>query len=417
MSELTCQEVSEAVDKWQDRARQWLMDMIACESVQGNEQEVVKLAKDIWDQEIGVPAEYSEIPESIVDDPEYTHNENECPYEGRYNVVVNAGGHGQGHSIIVQSHLDVVPAGGWEEAFTPKYVDGWVWGRGATDCKGPCVMLMLAQAALEELGVKLAGRVQHQYVIEEEVGGNGALALIRQGHTAEAAVISEGTNLNVFPANRGAVWFKLRTFGKSMHMGRRIEGVNAIEKMMEALHWILEYEKVLVEESRNYPLFERYEAPVQVCIGMIHAGSWPSQIPDECTVEGGVGFLPNKNIEQVKQEVRDWINKSDDEWLKSHYELTFDKLHNDAFACDPNHPAVQYLHKAALECDIPSEIFGWNVSCDARLYAKLLNIPTMVFGPSDLAYGHSSNERIEWRQVVQGAKAMALYLARWCGTV
>lgn len=417
MSDLTCNEVSAAVEKWQDRARQWLMDAIAQPSIQGQEQGVQELFKNIWDQEIGILAEYAEIPADIINDPEYTYNENQCPYAGRYNVVANAGGHGQGHSIILQSHTDVIPGGDWKAAFSPKYEDGWVWGRGATDCKGPSIMQMLAAAALQELGVKLAGKVQYQYVIEEEVGGNGALALIRQGNTAEAAVISEASGLNVFPANRGAVWFKLRTTGISRHMGRRDEAVNAIEKMMEALRWILAYEQQLITESRNYPLFERYEAPVQTCIGMINAGNWPSMIPEECVVEGGIGFLPNKDIATVKREVVEWINKSDDEWLKSHFEMTFGKLHNDAYESDPTHPAVTTLHQSCLDCGLDSEVYGWNVSCDARLYSKLLKIPTMVYGPSDISYGHSDNERIEWNGVVEGAKALALALARWCGTV
>ncbi len=76
-----------------------------------------------------------------------------------------------------------------------------------------------------------------------------------------------------------------------------------IEKAMEACRCLLEYEVELVESSRNYPLFERYENPVQICLGMFHGGSWPSMVPDECTVEGGVGFLPNKRMAAIKQEL------------------------------------------------------------------------------------------------------------------
>jgi len=58
------------------------------------------------------------------------------------------------------------------------------------------------------------------------------------------------SSLNVFPANRGAVWFTAKTTGISTHMGRRHEGVNAIEKMMEAIKWMLVYENELIADSR-----------------------------------------------------------------------------------------------------------------------------------------------------------------------
>ncbi len=108
---------------------------------------------------------------------------------------------------------------------------------------------------------------------------------------ADGVVILEGSRLNVFPANRGAIWFQAKTTGKSLHMGRRIEGVNAIEKMMEVIKQMLIYEKQLVADSANYPLFERYEAPVQLCIGIISGEGWPSnglgRVPD-----GGRRRLP-----------------------------------------------------------------------------------------------------------------------------
>lgn len=412
-NEFGCGEISTAVDSLRDTGLQWLMDLIEFESVQGNEAPCQQYMHQIMSS-IGLAPEFREIPDSIMDDPEYSHNENEMSYEGRCNVVDQWGAN-QGNSVILQSHVDVVPGAEWQEAFDPQFDGEYVIGRGATDDKGPAVTMLLALAALKKVGFEPRGRIETQMVIEEEVGGNGALALIRQGCKADAVIVGEGSLLDVYPANRGAIWFKLKTFGKSLHMGRRNEGENAIEKMMEAIAHILDYEKELIEECRDYPLFERYEAPVQICIGMIHAGGWPSMVSGECELEGGVGFLPNKNMAQVRQELEAAINRSDDEWLKSHYELTFDKLHNDAYECDPNHPAVQGLAQATIDCGHPSEIFGWNVSCDARLYAKVGGMTTMVYGPGTIADAHATGEKVEWQQVIQGAKSLALALSRYCG--
>lgn len=413
MSEVTPQQVAAAVDARADEARGWLMDTIAFESTQGNEGGVQAYMKDLLN-DLGLRAEFREIPDSIFDDPEYSHNENEMSYVGRPNVVGALEGTGGGRSIIVQSHTDVVPGADWAEAFDPKFDGEYVIGRGAMDAKGQVIMQTLAIAALLDLGLELKGRIEQQVVIEEEPGGNGALALIRQGCTADGVIVGEGSSLNVFPANRGALWFQARTFGTPMHMGRRFEGQNAIEKMMEVIRLLLIYEQQIVAESANYPLFERYEAPVQVCFGIIHADGWPSMVAGECLLEGGVGFLPNKSMDTVKQELWDAVMQTEDQWLREHFELRFDKLHNDSYEIPGDHPLPVTLNQAVRHYAPGSEIFGWNVSCDARLYNRLAGLPTVVYGAADISEAHSDHERVSMTELLNGAKGLALGLINWC---
>ena len=185
--------------------------------------------------------------------------------------------------------------------------------------------------------------------------------------------------------------------------------------MMEAIRWMLEYEKKLIAASAGYPLFERYEAPVQLCLGTIKAEGWPSMVAGACELWGGVGFLPNKAMDDIKQELYEAVMHSDDEWLREHFELTFPRLHNDAYEIAPDHPLVITLHQAACDCGIPSEVYGWNVSCDARLYAKLANLPTVVYGASDIREAHSDGEKVPWSEVVQGAQGLAWAIVNWCG--
>jgi len=365
----------------------------------------------------GWPAEYREIPNELVDDPEYSHSEDAQPYEGRYNLVAQRAGSGKGRSLILQTHADVVPAGDWQDAFNPRFDGEYVHGRGSMDCKGQVAMILMVLAALDDLNVKLAGDLEVQVVIEEEVGGNGALSLIRQGCCADGVIVAEASGLDVFPANRGAVWFRAKTTGTPKHMGRRHEAQNAIEKMMEAIKWMLVYEKELIAASAGYPLFERYEAPVQLCLGTIRTEGWPSMVAGECELWGGVGFLPNKNMEDVKRELYEAVMRSDDQWLREHFELTFPRLHNDAYEIAPDHPLVTTLHQSVCDCGIPSEVYGWNVSCDARLYAKLAGLPTVVYGVSDIRYAHSDGEKVRWQEIVKGAEGLTNAAINWCGRV
>ncbi len=410
---LDCRELSSVVQAHRDQAVAWLCDLIRFPSTQGHETEVQAYVLRAL-REIGLGADYRPIPDSLVDDPEYTRSDDAVPYEGRANVVGTWGGDA-GHSVIVQSHSDVVPAAGWDDAFDPRYDGESVVGRGATDAKGQIVTLWLALIALRELGFQPSGRIEAQIVIEEEPGGNGALALIRQGCTAGGVVVMEASGLDVFPANRGAIWFRARTTGRSVHMGRRHEGVNAIEKMMEAIARLLDYEERLIAASRGHPLFARYENPVQLCLGTIRADGWPSMVAGECVLEGGVGFLPNKSMEEIKQELLAAVLSTGDQWLREHFELTFPKLHNDAYEMDPNHPLVTTLNQAVRDCGFPSEVYGWNVSCDARLYAGLAGLPTVVYGPSDIRQAHSAGESLRVDDMLAAATGLAAFLARWCG--
>jgi len=396
-----------------DNAREWLMKMIAYPSTQGNEKEMIAYTKGLLD-EFGIPSELREIPDSLMDDPLYNHNESECSYEGRHNIVSVQGGKGEGRSLIVNTHMDVVPGDDWG-GYEPKWDGEHITGRGAMDCKGDVVMVFLALKALKAQGYEPAGKLEIHYVIEEEPGGNGALSLIRQGVEADACIVCEASDMIVFPATRGAVWFQAKTTGVSTHMGRRHEGVNAIEKMMEAIKWMLVYEEELIAASKGNPLFDRYENPVQVCLGMIHGGQWPSKVCDECLVEGGIGFLPNKTLDEVRSEFVEAIMRTDDEWLKEHFEVTWPKLKKDAYEIDPNHPVVTTMNEAALSVGLESEVFGWNVSCDAALYAKEAGIPTVVFGPSDIRWAHGDGEKVRLQDIIEGAKALATAIANWCG--
>ena len=402
-----------AVERRAQQATDILCDLIRFRTVAGDEMPAQEYVREEFSKLPG-QVQMIPIPESLRDDPDYSHADVEPPYEGRCNLLYRSPGAGDGRSVILQTHVDVVPADEWPEAFMPRVEDGKVWGRGAVDCKGQIVAILLALQALEELDIKLTGDVDVQVVIEEEVGGNGALSMIRDGHRADGVVVYEATELQVHPANRGAIWFRIKTFGKATHMGRKHEGISALDKMLLVIEKLYEYEKRLVEESRNQPLFERYEAPVQVCLGMIQGGEWPSMVPAEVTLEGGVGFLPNKPMSLIKEEIEQAIRATGDEWLINHYELSYPKLHNDSYAIPGDHPLPAAFQSAARGAGLDSEVFGWNVSCDARLYNKIGGMPTIVFGAGSLSVGHSNDEHVELQQVLDAATATALFLVEWC---
>lgn len=393
-------------------ARDLLCRLIAFRSTTGAERDVQEHVHGLLTS-AGFPAELVPVDEDIVSDRDYTTVPGHESYRGRPNVLVNLPGSGSGRSALVNSHTDVVP--GPDKLFDARCEHGVVHGRGACDAKGQVVTIMLALSALKELGIRLKGDVQAQFVIEEEAGGNGSLSTIIRGNRADAAVVLEPTGLGVCPANRGAVWFKLVVTGRSVHMGRYREGVSAVDEMLGLVSVLKDYEAFLRDASKGHPLFPDDPSPVVVNVGEIRGGDWPSTVPGECLVEGGIAFLPNRNIRRIREEISALIESKATPWAREHNSFEFARLHNEAFETPIEHPAVRCFHRAAESVLGHQELKGWVASCDGRLFYHRGRMPTIVFGPGDLGHAHSPDEQIRMGDILRAAEVLVKFLVDWCG--
>jgi acetylornithine deacetylase/succinyl-diaminopimelate desuccinylase-like protein len=97
--------------------------------------------------------------------------------------------------------------------------------------------------------------------------------------------------------------------------------------------------------------------------------------------------------------------------------LTFPKLHNDSYETPIDDPLVQTFHAATKETEAEESITGWNVSCDARLFAKIGDMPTVVFGPGDIQDAHSAAEKIRLSEIITAAETLIRFTERWCVTI
>jgi len=406
------QELLEAATRHRPLLEKFLLDLIRVPSVHGQEPGVQLLVREYF-EDLGRRVTEVPIGEDIRDDPEYTRAEMDVAYEGRNNLVIDLGGNGGGRSLVLNTHSDVVPAGSWEGGFDPTVSDGVLTGRGAVDCKGQIGAIFLSCKLLDEFDLELQGDLSAQVVIEEEIGGNGTLSLIREGYSADGVVVLEGTDLTVCPANRGAVWFRATVDGIPVHMARKYEGVSAIEKSMDLVRLLNQYESELAEEAGEQPLFSEYEHPVQVNVGRMEAGDWPATVPGSSVLEGGVGFLPNRNLDSIKEDLVSLLGRN--EWLSEHGKFEFERLHNDAYQIPVDHPLVVEMAKSAGNIGIEARVRGMIASCDARLFNRVGGMPTIVFGAGDIDQAHSRGERVELGDIALEAGALVYMACAWCG--
>lgn len=346
----------------------------------------------------------------------------EVPRDGGIGVAGGLGEGRGGRSLILNGHVDVVPAGdpaNWR--FPPweaTVADGRVYGRGAVDMKGGVCCAIFAAKAIRDAGARLRGRLTVQTVIGEEDGGIGTLAAVLRGPGADGAVVVEPTGLRVAPIQAGAHNFRLTVYGLAAHGCVREEGVSAIEKFYPLQRAILELERERNDRHRH-PLFARYRTPYPICIGTVRAGTWASSEAESLVAEGRYGIAIGEDPMEARRELERAVAgaAAADPWLREHPPLlewwggTFDPA-----ATPADHPVVTTL--AASHADAsgaPAALEGMTYGADMRLLANVGHIPTVLFGPGDVRVSHRPDEYVAVADLLACTRALALTALRFCG--
>ena len=145
---------------------------------------------------------------------------------GRVNVKAQIKGSGGGKSLMLNAHTDTVGVKGMKEPFSGRMDGNRLYGRGSYDMKGSIAAILGAAKALKENDIKLKGNLILSFVADEEHESIGAKALVKNV-AADAAIVTEPTDLNLCPAHRGFGIFKITTTGKTAHGGRHKQGIDA----------------------------------------------------------------------------------------------------------------------------------------------------------------------------------------------
>lgn len=339
-----------------------------------------------------------------------------------WGVVGRLAGSGDGPTLLLDGHVDVVPTGdadAWDvDPFAGVVRDGRITGRGSCDMKAGLLAAVHAVDAVRRAGITLRGDVLVAPVQGEEDGGLGTFALLQRGWTADACVIPEPTELDVIPANAGALTFRLRIRGSATHAARRLDGVSAIEKFWPIHRALQELERRRHEVID--PMAERWDLAHPLSIGTIRAGDWASSVPDLLVAEGRLGVAIGEAVDDARTDLEEAVAEAAaaDPWLRDHpveVEWWGGQFASGRTAADNDLvDRVRAAHDGAT--GRPQEVYAAPYGSDLRLLAGLGGIPTVQYGPGDAQLAHGPHESVAIDEVVASARTLALLILDICGT-
>jgi acetylornithine deacetylase len=324
---------------------------------------------------------------------------------GRPNVVAVVRGSGNGRSLLLNGHMDVVGVSGMEQPFTARIEGNRLYGRGAQDMKGGLAALMLAAAHAKRL--PLRGDVMLAAVADEEYASRGTEALV-QRWSADAAIVAEPTALDLVIAHKGFVWLEVETYGIAAHGSLPHVGIDAIAKMGKVLVALEDLQQQLSQSSGHTLL-----GTGSIHASLIEGGQELSTYPAHCKLGIERRTIPGETPALVEAEIQHILRMicDTDHTFQASFRATFSR---EPLEVSPDTEIVQVLlrqtqkvlgHEPGL-----AGMSGW---MDAALLSEV-GIPTVVFGPT----GEGLHGAVEWVDLdsVQACyEAVLATIEEFCG--
>jgi acetylornithine deacetylase/succinyl-diaminopimelate desuccinylase-like protein len=311
---------------------------------------------------------------------------------GRPNVVARWPGNRPGKPrVLFAPHTDTVSVGGMSiDPFSGELREGKIWGRGASDTKGPMASMLWALKETREKLPALGHEIWFAGLMSEEADQHGSRALAAQ-ERFDFVIAAEPTGLEVVHTHKGSAFLNLRTTGRAGHASRPDLGDNAIDKMLDVL---------AVVRTEFAAEFAQQRDPVlgssTLSIGTIRGGTKTNIIPDFCDASVDMRFVPahyqpgiiERFHSRLKQECPD---------------IEVSAMPAPPLYTDPTHPLIAKLG----ECGAKPVGAPW--FCDACFFAER-GMPAVALGPGSIAQAHTKDEHIAVTDLEAGVEFFGRFI-------
>jgi acetylornithine deacetylase ArgE len=307
-------------------------------------------------------------------------------------------------TLIFEAHQDTVPVDNMTiEPFAARIEDGRLYGRGACDIKGGMAAMLAAFARVVRDKPAGALRIVMACTVDEEFTSLGVRRLVasklrERFANVIGAVVAEPTRLHIVDTHKGAVRWELTTTGRSCHSSRPEMGINAIYRMAVLLPFVERY----AEELRVSLIHARLGPPT-LSVGRIDGGTSVNTVPDRCRVEIDRRLLPGEDAALVLQDLHDYLRRHVDPSLDFSFSVL--RLSAPALSEDGSEELVARLGSVIDGIRGTHRIEAVPYGTDASSLAES-GIPSVVFGPGDIARAHTCDEWVPLDEVEQASEIL-----------
>lgn len=332
---------------------------------------------------------------------------------GRPNLVGVLKGSGGGRSLMLNGHVDTVTVAGYHgDPFDPRIDGNRLYGRGSYDMKaGVAAMLVAADRAARRghVGGRLAGDIIVACVADEEHSSIGTEQVLKH-FRADAAIVTEPSNLEITIAHKGFVWFDIVVEGRSAHGSRPDLGVDAIVKAGKLLS-ALEVEAMRLRDGRSDPVV----GPGSVHASLISGGLEMSSYPGECRISIERRTIPGETIGGVEAELDSILARLRAE--DPEFRASFSRgLSREPLEISRNAPIIAALQSAArIRLGRELGFVGMTGWTDCALIAAA-GIPGCLVGPGGDG-AHAAEEWVDIASTEQLADLLEETIVGFCGPV
>jgi succinyl-diaminopimelate desuccinylase len=348
---------------------------------------------------------------------------------GIVNLIGRLSATRSGRRLVFNGHLDTFPIGedlGWTVPPLDGVVrDGKLFGRGVSDMKGGIAASLLATEILAahrdawrgEIVVTLAGD-------EETMGSLGSYHLLK--HFPEAhgdAMISGdvGSPMVVRFGEKGLLWVEIEAEGVPAHGAHVHKGINAIDRLREALDVLKQLETWRPDEPETLVAAIEAAKPISeplsgagesetlrrltVNIGVIEGGVSPNLVPTRAIAKADIRLPVGLKTAEVEANLSAQLARLTGVTMRivQRYEPNF---------TPPSDEIVQSVVEAAEQVLQHRPAINMRVGAsDARIY-RMFDVPSVVFGPTPYNMG-GPDEYVIIDELLQVAQVHALAAFRF----
>lgn len=369
----------------------------------------------------------------------------------RPNVYGTWKGSGNGHSLLMNAHIDTVCVTEPEKwSYDPlggEIRDGKILGRGASDDKMAVIAMLYAVKALQECNITLKGDVYLLSSVGEESGEGGSIGAgpaLSEMPAPDFAIVSEATCMEMDIASSNMTYFEVIVPGKGTHTCGRNQilfpqmhdvpsgdqvGVDALQKALPVIEMFYRLERDLCVNLK-YPVWGAGGIPTYDNKGLgtftfnpskIEGGDYLMSTMGSVKITYNLYYPPSMSLKEVSDLIKQHVSAiaSTDTWLREHPPVVNIPVYSDwpGFQTDINEPGVRSLravYKRVLGKDV---IVTANKSVMDTSFISRAGVPVVGLGPGgNETNQHGVDEWCSLDELIKAIKVYACMMMDWCGT-